>query len=64
MHIIQETSKTPRADVYRLANVIACCSFCDLGHDDWVKQPSKLLSTTSFRFPSYLNIRYNKIQNS
>ena len=32
MYTIQETSKTPRADVYRLANAIACCAFCDVGH--------------------------------
>ena len=32
MHTVQETSKTPRAVVYRLANVIACCAFYDVSH--------------------------------
>jgi len=32
MHTIQETSKTPHADVYMLTNVIASCAFCDIGH--------------------------------
>jgi len=38
MHAIRETSKTPRADVNRLANVIiAWCRFCDVGiWNDWV----------------------------
>jgi len=29
---MQETSKTPRVDVYMLKNVIAFCAFCDDGH--------------------------------
>jgi len=32
MHTIQETSNTPRADIYMLTNVMACCAFCDVGH--------------------------------
>jgi len=32
MDTIQETSKTPRADVYMLTNIIACCAFSDVGH--------------------------------
>jgi len=32
MHTIQETCKTPHADVYMLTNVIACCAVCDIGH--------------------------------
>jgi len=32
MHTIRVSSKTPRADVYRLANVIAWCPFCAVDH--------------------------------
>jgi len=32
MHTIQETFKTPRADVYKLVNAIAYCAFFDVGH--------------------------------
>jgi len=32
MHTVRETSKSPRADVYMLTNVTACCAFCDGGH--------------------------------
>jgi len=32
MHTVRETSKSPRAGVYILTNVIACCAFCDVGN--------------------------------
>jgi len=32
MHTIQGTPTTPRDDVYKLANVIACWAVCDVDH--------------------------------
>jgi len=51
--------QNPRADdVYMLTNVIACCSFCDVGH-----ATIGLTNLENYSVQRYLilNIRHNKI---
>jgi len=65
MHTIQETCKTPHADVYMLTNVIACCAVCDIGHA--TIRLTNLANYSVQWFPhSYLilNIRHNKISHN